>query len=298
MMKKVCPVCDLPLNEANYCSRCKRVVRKPIIWEVNYFLNEKGSRSVPISKQIETGKKRTSYLPAILILVFLFFTLGSSVIGYTVASVSLKDTYETAAGFDDYGYRDLEEEAVINKGERCNGYEHFSVDGSMISDSMKQFIESQDYGYVVDFDEQYSDNYELLGDSDPVSYYETVDSLYLEPVNAEEEDFSEDDYYEYLDINYDTGTGELHGYETYLENSLASMMYMEQFLTIVEEAAEIPKEQSSVDVIMNQASESLLQETGAYILEGIFDVHVYVSDGMIRINISCNNPETVENQEI
>lgn len=298
MMKKICPVCDLPVNEANYCSRCKRVVRKPIIWEVNYFLNEKGSKSASSGKRVETGKKRTNYLPVILILVFLFFTLGSSVIGYTIATVSVNDNYEAAAGFDDYGYRDLEEEEVIIKGEPCNGYEHFTVDGSMVSDSMKQFIETQDYGYRVDFDEQYSDNYELLEDSDPVSYYETVDSFYLEPINAEEEDFSEDDYYEYLDINYDTATGELHGYETYLENSLASMMYMEQFLTIVEDATGISGEQSSVDAIMNQAASSLEQETGAYILEGIFDVHVYLSDGMIRINISCNNPETVENQEI
>lgn len=40
MLKKICPVCDLPIGATGYCPRCKRVIKKPYLREVNYYLNE------------------------------------------------------------------------------------------------------------------------------------------------------------------------------------------------------------------------------------------------------------------
>ncbi len=40
MIKKICPICDLPVNEMNYCSFCKKYVRRPKMIEVDYYLNE------------------------------------------------------------------------------------------------------------------------------------------------------------------------------------------------------------------------------------------------------------------
>jgi hypothetical protein len=41
MMKKICPVCDLPVNETNYCPRCRKIVRQPVLWNADYYLNER-----------------------------------------------------------------------------------------------------------------------------------------------------------------------------------------------------------------------------------------------------------------
>ena len=41
MMKKMCPVCDLPVNAGNYCPRCRRVIRNPYTQNVDYYLNER-----------------------------------------------------------------------------------------------------------------------------------------------------------------------------------------------------------------------------------------------------------------
>ena len=41
MIKKMCPVCDLPVNAGNYCPRCRRVIRKPYTQNVDYYLNER-----------------------------------------------------------------------------------------------------------------------------------------------------------------------------------------------------------------------------------------------------------------
>ena len=41
MIYKICPVCDHKLNSMNYCSNCRRLVRKPLTINVDYYLNER-----------------------------------------------------------------------------------------------------------------------------------------------------------------------------------------------------------------------------------------------------------------
>ena len=45
MIKKMCPVCDLPVNAGNYCPRCRRVIRNPYTQNVDYYLNERHSEN-------------------------------------------------------------------------------------------------------------------------------------------------------------------------------------------------------------------------------------------------------------
>lgn len=40
MKKKICPYCDQVIT-GNYCKGCRRFVRKPVSWEVDYYLNER-----------------------------------------------------------------------------------------------------------------------------------------------------------------------------------------------------------------------------------------------------------------
>nr|WP_314460260.1 hypothetical protein [uncultured Clostridium sp.] len=311
MVKKICPVCDLPVNEVNYCPRCRRVVKKPVNWEMNYLLNEKRNQpALPVSQPQAgrpyvnqpaanpsmTGKRPSNILLFALIMVFVIVIMGVAIFSFAVGSIFSENNYETAVGYDDYGYRDLDEAEVIAAEERCSGFDHFEADGRGIADSMVQFLEKGDYGYQISSKETYSDNYEMNEDSGPVTFYETVESVYLEPKTAPEESSGEEEY-EYVDINYDTATGELHQYVSYLGDPEASLSYLEQFLMFTEAACGIQTEQSSIPAIMEQAQSRLNQQEGAYILEGIFDINLYIYEDRIQIYVSYNNPEAVKNQE-
>lgn len=40
MRKKICPVCDRELTAAGYCKLCRRLVLRPLVREIDYYLNE------------------------------------------------------------------------------------------------------------------------------------------------------------------------------------------------------------------------------------------------------------------
>lgn len=40
MKKKICPVCDRELTAAGYCKLCRRLVLRPLVREIDYYLNE------------------------------------------------------------------------------------------------------------------------------------------------------------------------------------------------------------------------------------------------------------------
>lgn len=311
MMRKICPVCDLPVNEINYCPRCRHVVKKPVNWEVNYILNEKRNQtplpasqplvgSMPVNQPAANssmpGKGKSNVLLFLVIAVFVIFTLASVMISCAVNATSLENSYETAVGYDDYGYRDLDEADVAAAGEHCSGFDHFDTDGREVSKSMTRFLEKEDYSYRISSQETYGDNYEMNQDGGPLTFYETVESVYLKSKAADSANPDEEEY-EYVDINYDTATGELHRYVSYLKDPDATLAYLEQFLLYTEAGCQIAAEQSSVASIMEQAQARLNQQEGAYILEGIFDVNLYIYEDRIQVYVSYNNPETVKNQE-
>ena len=311
MMRKICPVCDLPVNEISYCPRCRRVVKKPVYWEVNYLLNEKRNQTVMPAGQrpaatttvnqstVHTplpGKGSSNVLLFIVILFIVITTLASVIISCAVNATSLESKYETAVGYDDYGYRDLNEAEVAAAGEHCSGFDHFDTDGRDISRSMIQYLEKEEYGYSVISKETYEDNYEFKQDGDPLTFYETVESVYLIPEAAKEAG-SDVDSYEYVDINYDTATGELHRYVSYLEDQEATLAYLKQFLLNTEAGCKVEADQSSADSIIEQVQARIDQREGVYILEGIFDVTIYIYEDRIQVYVSYNNPETVINQE-
>lgn len=311
MMRKICPVCDLPVNEINYCPRCRRVVKKPVYWNTEYLLNEKRSETViPVSQPsaakapsnqptVHTplpGKGRSNVLLLAVILFIVITTLASVIISCAVNATSLESKYDTAVGYDDYGYRDLNEAEIIAAGEHCSGFDHFDTDGRGISRSVFQFMEKEEYGYTIISQETYGDNYEFKQDGDPLTFYETVESVYLTPKAAEEAG-SDVESYEYVDINYDTVTGELHRYVSYLEDQEATLAYLKQFLLDTETGCMVEADQSSADSIIEQAQARINQREGAYILEGIFDVNIYIYEDRIQVYVSYNNPEAVTNQE-
>ncbi len=337
MIKKICPVCDLPVNELNYCPRCRRVVLRPVVRDVNYYLNERHpafhtdhqplheekrlNRSVPgpvqsgsqpsarpaapsanhrtalPSKPNGREKSWTRFILSMTGIIISCVTL-STVSGIFKMGTRIMNS-ETAVQYDDSGYAELDEEDVIAAGEHCSGYNHFPADGKQITDSMEQFLNGTDYGYTVVSGDVYSDNYEFEDEDGSISYYETIESFTFEDGAADQPDFNDESYvYQYMDINYDTATGELHDYITSLKNQEASLAYLEQFLTLTEAAAGIAPEVSSVPGIMEQAKAGISQEDGAYILDGIFNINIYQEEDAVRIYVTYNDPQAAADQEI
>ena len=331
MKRKICPTCDLPVNEANYCSRCKKIVRRPVIWEVNYHLNEKmpnqgfassetqGSGATrppqqtmrPVSSAQPSGnhmpstqpqqrtRKRIPFSIAGFV-TFLILVMGSApdLVKKAERFLDNQTNYETAAPFDDSNFRDLVEEDVKAAGIPCNGYSHFPVVGKEIHDSLSQYMEANNFGYILKPQDIYSDNYEMKTDSGYVSYYETSVGYYLEDEVTSKLSPQDEGYvYQYVEINYDTGTGEMHDYMSNLKDEEVSLKYLEQFLRLTETAAEVSAESSSVPAIMEQVKDGLSRGEEVIYTDGIFSLYVSREDDSIHMTVSYNSLLSTENGE-
>ena len=376
MIKKICPICDLPVNEMNYCSRCRRVIRQPFLWRSDYYLNErrpdyensrdlhkpdspgnhqKGNAqgtpqkrtvqgnpqkgnvrdtarqknasqrpvtpgyqeekrsAVPASGynpsqpsqtgQAKKGRKSLAPLTGIITLLIVLNAVPKVIgsIGRLIdekSNYSDYSNYETAVPYDDSGFTEIAEEEVKASGEPCDGYLHFPADGRQIADSLEQFFQETDYGYQVEDGAVYSDNYIFEDESGPLSYYETIESFSFEDEATSRLDPGDESYvYQYVDINYDTATGELHDYISSLKDREVSLVFLQEFLRLTEEAAGIPQGESSIPAIMEQARTKEWQEEGIFITEGLFDISAYLTNDGIRIYVSCGNPQVMESQE-
>ncbi len=361
MKRKICPVCDLPVNDANYCTRCKKIVRRPVMWEVNYYLNENlpnqgfsssdmqtsgGARQPqqtgrPVSSpqpQPGTAPQPTrmappprtapqptrmappsgNYMPPAPsappqqntrkkipvsiagFITFLILVLGSApdLVKKAERLLDNQANYETVAPFDDSGFRDLVEADVKAAGVPCNGYDHFPVAGEEIHNSLGQYMEANTYGYLLKPQDVYSDNYEMGTESESVSYYETTVGYYLEDEVTSKLSPQDEGYiYQYVEINYDTGTGEMHDYMSTLKNEEASLNYLEQYLKLTETAADIPAESSSIPVIMEQVRGGLSRGEEVIFTDGIFSLYVSREEDSIQTTVNYNSLLTRENGE-
>lgn len=375
MKRKICPICDLPVNEVNYCTNCKKVIRRPVLWNVDYYLNEKrpdneyssnvpartsvpnrtampnrkaaptgtaASTGTPAPGHTATQNRTTSntttstrtvtsaapgspqqpsrpYIPAstdgqerknqgrrfqiplagLAALFFIIVGAAPDVIKKADRILDSYQSYETAAPFDDSGFTQLEEDEVIAAGIPCNGYGHFPVEGKAIADAMGQYVNENNYGYQLKPEDFYSDNYELELEEGWVSYYETIIGYYLEDektsqLSPEDEGY----YYQYVEVNYDTATGELHDYMSSLNNEEACLSYLEHFFKLTETAASIPMEESSIPSIMEGIQTGLEQEDTVDIVQGMFRITVYRDEDMVRVAVSYNEDHAAENGEV
>lgn len=357
MKRKICPTCDLPVNEANYCIRCKKIVRRPVIWEVNYYLNEKmpnqgfassetqaggaprspqqtmrpvsspqqqtrpapqPSRMAPSPRTAPVSQPSGNHMPSAPstqpqqrtrkripfsiagFVTFLILVMGSApdLVKKAERFLDNPTNYETAVPFDDADFKDLLEEDVKAAGIPCNGYSHFPVVGKEIHDSLSQYMEANNFGYILKPQDIYSDNYEMKTDSGYVSYYETSVGYYLEDEVTSKLSPQDEGYvYQYVEINYDTGTGEMHDYMSNLKDEEASLNYLEQFLKLTETAAEVSADNSSVPAIMEQVKGGLSSGEEVIYTDGIFSLYVSREEDSVHMTVSYNSLLSTENGE-
>jgi hypothetical protein len=314
-----------------------------VIWEVNYYLNEKvpnqgfassetqasgaprspqqtmrpvspqpqtrpaqqpsrmapPPRTAPATQPQQRTRKRIPFSVAGFI-TFLILVMGSApdLVKKAERFLDNQTNYDTAVPFDDSDFRDLVEEDVKAAGIPCNGYSHFPVVGKEIHDSLSQYIEANNFGYILKPQDIFSDNYEMKTDSGYVSYYETSVGYYLEDEVTSKLSPQDEGYvYQYVEINYDTGTGEMHDYMSNLKNEEASLNYLEQYLKLTETAAEVSAESSSVPAIMEQVRGGLSRGEEVIYTDGIFSLYVSREEDSIQMTVSYNSLLSTENGE-
>lgn len=202
----------------------------------------------------------------------------------------LKGVAETTEAYNyDYesDFTEMSDEEVMEAGKPCMAYYHFPVDGTYVSEQLLAAVENSDFGYKLESDELYTDNYLY----DDISYFESIRSLYLEDSLSEMRD---DEYTDqYIDLNYDTATNELHDYRTRLYSSEASLAFLECFLTAMEESGGIAAEDRKADEIMEEARDIVQQGQSSYIYEGLFiiEIYKYEDEDALYVYVSYNDPE-------
>lgn len=317
MMKKICPVCDLPVNELNYCPRCRRIVRKPAFWKTDYHLNEKSQNFHKLDMQKnqnkdhvqdqlpppphpgETKNRKKFSFPAVIVMALI---LVANIVPKSKEVMNwLRDEqsdYEVTVPYNDSGFAELDEEDVKAAGEACTAYEHFPFDGKQIKTAMRQYFKETDHGYQMKDEAVFSDNCIFQEDGEPVSYYETVETLTFDDEITSQMGPNDENYrYQYVDFNYDTATGELHDYISDLKDGGKSLLFLEEFLNLAEKTAGIPKEESSIPSIMEQVRTKEAKEKGTFVTEGIFDVKLYDVEDGVRICVTHHNPSAMASQE-
>ena len=180
----------------------------------------------------------------------------------------------------------------MEAGERCLGFYHFPADGAYVSEQMLKAAENSGFGYSLDSDEFYTDNY-LYEDT---SYYESIRSFYLTDSGAET---AEGEYsYQYVDVNYDTATGELHDYISRLNSGEASLEFLERFLTATEESSGIALEDRKTGEIMEEARDIAKQGQSSYIYEGMFAIEIYRYEGEDALYVYASYNDTELGSEL
>lgn len=97
----------------------------------------------------------------------------------------------------DIGYQELDEDDVAAMGERCNARGHFSVQGRQMEQPVLNILERA--GLQVEHQDTYSYN-EVYDNGE--TWYTTWTSISIAG--------GAEDSYQYVELDFDTGTGELH----------------------------------------------------------------------------------------
>lgn len=223
--------------------------------------------------------------------IFLITIIGVG--GYT--GTGTKESEEYTEAYSDYGYdnyQELTDEDVIAAGVPCSGYTHFPGDSSGMVDSLWEVVKNSSYGYTVNSEDSYTDNYVY---DESYSYYENDHTLYLDDVlTADMSEDDEDYYYQYVDLNLDTATGQLHEYISNLVSRAASVEFLGHVLRLAEENSGVPAQESQVEAIIAEVTDSVNSGQNNYIYQGIFIVELFQNGDSLYISVNYNSPEEAD----
>lgn len=221
-----------------------------------------------------TARKRGFGLWGLLVVIILFGGqalpaflnwTGSSVIGRIAGD--REQEYDVDMGEyigDEDGYIELEDDVVIAGEMECTGLGHFPVTGDEMRQQVLRILSEQ--GYEIDTEDEYSYN-ERNQEGD--STYESWISVGV--ISAEDDA----EIYQYVDVDYDTATGLLHGVTISLSDKAKETAVTGEVLKAMEQYGAIAAESGYPERVAEDlpgridAFEDYLLQDGTLLVEGL-----------------------------
>lgn len=200
------------------------------------------------------------------------YTFSNNAVEYDIDLGEFRGEDDWAAE-EEPDYRELEDDAVIAAGEACNSMGHFPVQGQSLKEPVCGIIEA--YGYQIVDISTFSSN-EVYGGGE--SWYRTWLSIEVEGGSG--------DGYQYVDLNYDTATGELHQIEVFLEDPRSAAGMTEILLKLLYEQGAVDGDSGWLEEIGSEMVSQFMQKEDFYfacdgvVIDGYFydnGCNVYIS---------------------
>lgn len=273
MVQKICPICDKVMDSAHYCRNCRSWVKHPYVRDVGYYLNEPhplpeartsledGASPDGVWKPVGDSRPRYGssgaavlFVTAAVICVMVLFSgqflyLLQSVTGPPVEYDI--DLGEYTGEEDEIGHM-VDEDAVAVRGEPCNTRGHFAVQGRMMEQPVLDLLKRE--GYQVGRHDTYSYN----------EAYDNGETWYTTWTFIE----IEGDSYQYVELDFDTGTGELHEISFSLKDPEKLAAVTCGILEALAKQGGIDADADFMERVAGELAESIRKEEGFALLEG------------------------------
>lgn len=197
---------------------------------------------------------------------------GSSGSGFEIHMGSYgEEAYEAAP--EEPVYHELEDAAVIAAGEACSARGHFDIQGATLQQPLEEILGT--LGYELEDCYKYSSN-EIYDSGE--SWYDTVISMDLA--------WRENDTYQYIEINCDTATGDLHEVNVVMSDGPAAAAVAVAALKYMEEAGAIPQDQECSETVGEELKSKLLSGNNMYYTFGDVEISAFSHSDSYGIYIS------------
>lgn len=237
-------------------------------------------KSSPVQKDrtIQKGKtaqkKKSGKAIVIVVAIYLIFQAviaGFGFVGNSVVrlfenadyDIDLGDFTETfPADEDGAAYHELEDAEVIEAGKPCSMYGHFDLQGELLQDTILDT--ASDQGLEVEDIYYYSDN---VSYNDGDCWYSTVISMNLTMEGS--------DCFQYVEINSDTATGDLHEVSVSLEDGSRAAAVAEAVIRYMEAEGAIPEDMDVSGAMMSEIRTMAVSGDSGSFAYGDVEISVY-----------------------
>ena len=246
-----------------------------------------------VTAQLVKSGKGAYVIVVVAVIIVLLIAVGTTFMGrlYGVIEQNMSDgilSGEYGSGIEEWSdenYRELEDEEVKAAGVHCNTYYHFLVKEEAIAPAVSDAILSA--GYKIASETTYSYNDATLEGDEEWTYYSTSHTIYV----AGDGMTIRDDLSQWVELDSDTATGEIHSYNSQLGDKTKSLMIMTEFVKGIESSYGIGSEKSCVPEVTRDMQTGL-DETGSYSYESdlLYITAQLYSDGLY-LQVSCNQAD-------
>lgn len=249
-----------------------------------------GQAGSPANRRIGSGSNAVAII--LVVALILVVLVGTGV--HTISNFVLRDNFSYDDIFDydisDYesseDYRVLEDDEVKAAGVNCNSYNHFRMRNEEIEPALTEALDSTGYRIASVSDASY--NEASLENDNEWTYYSTDHTLY---VVGQNDMIIRDDWSQWIAIDYDTATEQIHSYSSQLKDKTKSLMLMIEFLRGIESAYDISEVRSSIPEVTRDM-QIHLDKDGVYYFESeLFDIMGEMYGDGLSIYVYCNKEE-------